>query len=209
MALSRPGRPPARAKKARERPDPSRPRRGGHLEIERKFLVRSLPPQLDLFEGASIVQGYLNADEDTREVRLRAEKGRWLLTFKQGGGTVRQETEVRLSEAQFAALWPLTRGRRIVKTRFQIPHPHGVIPLDLYAGKLRGLATVEMEFRSTTDCRKFRPPPWVGQEVTGDPRFKNRQLATRTTPGSLARPMARSSPTRRRRLIQRQPGTQR
>ena len=158
----------------------AQPLPGSHWEIERKFLVRSLPPDLKLFLGTPIAQGYLNGDADAYEVRLRDENGHWFLTFKQGAGTVRRETEIELSGTQFAALWQLTRGRRILKTRFEILHPQGLVQLDLYAGRLRGLATAEMEFRSRAASRAFRPPAWFGAEITSDPRFKNRQLATRT-----------------------------
>jgi len=44
-------------------------------EIERRFLIRSLPENLDHYPHEDIVQGYLAIAEDGTEVRLR-QKGK-------------------------------------------------------------------------------------------------------------------------------------
>lgn len=85
--------------------------------------------------------------------------------------------EIEIDEDQFNALWNATEGKRIEKTRYEIPHEDGVIELDVYHGGLDGLVTAEMEFDSEEKSDKFSPPEWFGEEVTGDKKYKNQQLA--------------------------------
>jgi len=147
-------------------------------EIERKFLVRELPPGLHRFESYPIAQGYLANEPGGRHVRLRKRGKTASLTFKVGRGTHREEREVKLSAKQFAALWPATAGRRLRKARYYIPWKGLTIEIDIYRGKNNGLIVAEVEFENQTDCRKFKAPTWFGAEVTGVRRYSNVRLAT-------------------------------
>src|SRR5678815_6153462 len=93
-----------------------------HCEIERKFLVRALPADLTSYPHNEISQGYLVSLDDGLQVRLRQSGNRYSLTFKRGSGRVREEREVELNAGQFNALWPATEGKRLAKTRYEIPH---------------------------------------------------------------------------------------
>ena len=84
------------------------------IEIERKFLVTSLPA--DMGGGTRILQGYL-AYEEHLEVRIRQYGDTFFLTVKEGPGLMRRETEIEISPDQFHALWPSTEGRRLEKVR--------------------------------------------------------------------------------------------
>ena len=42
---------------------------------------------------------------------------------------------------------------------------------------LAGLVVAEVEFGSERQSRDFRPPAWLGEEVTGDRRYANQSLA--------------------------------
>jgi adenylate cyclase len=100
------------------------------------------------------------------------------LTVKSGGARSRVEEEIGIEPEPFERLWPLTEGRRIEKTRYEIPAGDGlVIELDLYTGALEGLVVAEVEFGSEEDADAFAPPPWLGRDVTDDPRYKNQRLA--------------------------------
>jgi CYTH domain-containing protein len=100
-----------------------------------------------------------------------------VLTVKHGAGLVRGEDEVPISAALFAALWPLTEGRRVEKTRHLVPLGAVVAEVDVYAGALEGLLTAEVEFPSEEASRSFTPPDWFGDEVTGEARYANQSLA--------------------------------
>ena len=146
-------------------------------EIERKFLVKRLPPALKRSRPYVIAQGYLSAENGGRHVRLRKKGKIASLTFKVGRGSAREEREIRLSPKQFSALWSATRGRRLRKVRYEIPWRKHKIEIDIYRGKNKGLVVAEVEFPNQTACRKFMPPDWFGREVTGERRYSNVVLA--------------------------------
>ena len=102
------------------------------IEIERKFLVRELPADLTSYPSNEISQGYLVSLDDGLQVRLRKSGERYFLTFKRGTGNVREEREVELTATQFDALWPATEGKRLVKTRYEIPFGDRVVEIDVY-----------------------------------------------------------------------------
>ena len=100
------------------------------------------------------------------------------LTFKRGIGSVREEREVELTAEQFAALWPATEGKRLVKTRYQIPFGDRVVEIDVYHDRHEGLVVAEVEFDTEEAAKDFQPPAWLGDDVTGDPRYSNQLLAS-------------------------------
>jgi CYTH domain-containing protein len=148
------------------------------VEIERKFLVDRVPPDLDAHPSAEIEQGYIAITEDGLEVRLRRYGDQSFLTIKSGAGEVRLEEEIEIDERRFRSLWPLTDGRRITKRRYLLPAGGGArIELDVYNGALRGLLTAEVEFDSSAAAAEFTPPPWLGRDITSEPGYKNQRLA--------------------------------
>ena len=148
------------------------------MEVERKFLLAERPDGLEAHPSQRIEQGYLAIAPDGVEVRVRRRAGQATLTVKSGPGEVRTEEEMEIDERRFAALWRLTEGRRVSKTRHEIPLPDGTVAeLDVYAGELDGLLTVEIEFDSLEASVQFAPPPWIGRELTGDARYANQSLA--------------------------------
>ncbi len=153
-------------------------------ELERKFVLGAIPFELSPYPASEIRQGYLSIDPDGSEVRVRRRGEGCSLTVKRGAGLSRDEEELDLDENEFGRLWPLTEGRRVEKTRYEIPASDGLlIELDVYGGVLEGLITAEIEFGSEADAGRFQPPGWLGREVTEDPAYKNRRLATDGLPG--------------------------
>ena len=151
---------------------------GTNREIERKFLVRKLPADLTTFPFAEIAQGYLVSMEDGLQVRLRKAGERYSLTYKRGTGNVREEREVELAAKQFDALWPATEGKRLVKTRYEIPLGERTVEIDFYHDRHEGLIVAEVEFDEEEAAKNFQPPDWLGDDVTGDPRYSNQLLAS-------------------------------
>jgi adenylate cyclase len=155
----------------------------GAIEIERKFLVPEAPDDLDRHRSTAIEQGYLAIADDGTEVRIRRRDGSATLTVKAGGGRSRIEEELEIDEDRFERLWPVTKGRRIEKTRYEIPTDDGLtIELDVYDGALAGLVVAEVEFDSEDAADAFTGPDWLGREVTDDQRYKNQRLACEGAP---------------------------
>jgi CYTH domain-containing protein len=164
-------------------------------EIERKFLIRDLPVSPDTLEKQEIRQGYLCSGEQSTEVRVREKSGAHFITVKQGQGAVRREVEISITEEDFLALWPMTKGKRVIKTRHIYPTGKETAEIDIYHGTLKGLKTAEVEFPDRESCRGFTPFSWMGREITDDLRYTNSSLAVHGIPeehGSRESPDHRS-----------------
>ena len=146
-------------------------------EIERKWVSDAPPGGLADHPSRHVEQGYVALDEDA-EVRVRRAGDKRTLTIKSAPGMVRTEVELPLSAEQFDGLWPLSDGRRVVKTRYLVSLDEGLTAeVDVYADALEGLVTVEVEFPSEDAAEGFAAPTWFGRDVTGDKRYANRALA--------------------------------
>jgi adenylate cyclase len=152
------------------------------VEIERKYRLSETPEWLGDCRSEEIEQGYLAIAEDGTEVRLRHLGEETLLTVKRGAGERRLEEEIDLDPAQFDALWPLTKSKRVSKTRHFVPHGDLTIEVDVFKGALGGMVVGEVEFESEDASAAFDPPEWLGKEVTGDQRYANESLAVHGAP---------------------------
>jgi len=149
---------------------------GDHLEIERKFLLKSFPPGWRRRPHSRIVQGYFPLASHKLEMRLRHKDDQRFITIKGGRGRIRLEEEFKIPKKRFDSLWPFTEGC-ISKTRYRIPCHGKMIEMDVYDGRHRGLVTVDIEFKSRREAAGFRVPDWFGREITGNWRYANERLA--------------------------------
>jgi adenylate cyclase len=150
----------------------------GVLEIERKFLVKQIPGDLGRYPYTQIVQGYLAEDPHGTQVRLRKTDDRhWLTVKHRCGENARIEHEVPLSSDWWTRLWQLTEGRRLRKTRFNVPFNGFTIEVDVFSGANAGYIIAEVEFPDEETARAFEPPDWLGDDVTRDPSHSNRRRA--------------------------------
>lgn len=150
------------------------------MEIERKYLLSELPPREILGPSVPIRQGYIDAGDP--EIRVRQKGSEFFLTIKSGAGVRRQECEVRIPAATFERLWPLTEGARVEKTRYTVPHGDVRWEIDEFRDVLAGLYLAEVELASESEA--VTPPAFlsIARDVTEDPRYKNKSLATRGSP---------------------------
>ena len=148
------------------------------MEVERKWIVPAVPPEVRDAPSEAIEQGYLVIEPGGGEARVRRKGDRCYLTVKGAGTLARGEYEIEITEDQFAALWPATEGRRVVKRR----HRLGGIEVDVFGGELEGLIVAEVEFPAVQDARAYTAPDWFGADVTEDSAYKNRALAVNGRP---------------------------
>lgn len=146
-------------------------------EIERKFLVKDFPSQLKSCKKSKILQAYIEGGE--RELRVRSINGeKFYLTEKSGKGLVREENEKEISKDEFILYYNLSKGKKLQKTRYYFPLENLVAEVDIYKGSKGPWAVVEVEFNSKEEADNFEVPSWFGKEVTGNPKYKNFNLAT-------------------------------
>ncbi len=143
-------------------------------EIEFKFLLKDDFPKLS--DGSQIRQGYLNRDKE-RTVRVRLINKKALLTIKGlniGGVAPEYEYPIPLEDAVFI-LDHLCERPLIEKTRYKIEHAGMIWEVDVFTGDNEGLTFAEIELENPDQL--FEKPPWIGKDITGDPRYFNSNLS--------------------------------
>ena len=145
-------------------------------EIERKFLIAGTPWR-KWTGGAEIRQGYLSLDP-ARSVRVRISgEHAWLTVKGPTRGLSRAEFEFAIPRTDAEQmLATLVTGALVEKTRYAVAHAGHRWDVDVFSGENAGLAVAEIELRDEDE--PFARPPWLGAEVSGDPRYFNLSLAT-------------------------------
>ncbi len=147
-----------------------------NVEIERKFLLDNIPSWIKANSHIRIEQAYLMVSPN-KEIRLRKEGSKRILTIKNGKGLIREEFETELHKSEFDELWNSVRKNfSIVKTRYFIFENGKTIDVDVFSGPLLGLAVVEVEFNSKKEAEGFKLPYWFGKEVTFEEKYKDKNL---------------------------------
>jgi len=145
-----------------------------NYEIERKYLVRILPENLEEYPYHDIEQGYLCTEP---VVRIRRQDEEYFLTYKSKGLMVREEYNLPLTKESYLHLRSKTDGSLISKRRYLIPYGPHTIELDRFFSPKEGLLLAEVEFQSETEALAFSAPDWFGEDVTDSPRYHNSNLS--------------------------------
>lgn len=157
------------------------------MEIERKFLIDTLPENLSQYPFHELEQAYLCTDP---VIRIRRSDDSFSLTYKSKGLLSREEVNLPLNKESYSHLLSKADGTVIRKRRYLLPLPEGyasdlVIELDVFAPPFRGLYLAEVEFSSEEQAHAFVPPAWFGQDVTYSKKYHNSRLSTLTGIGQL------------------------
>ncbi|WP_414527185.1 CYTH domain-containing protein [Nodularia chucula] len=145
-------------------------------EIERKYLLKS-DSWRNLAPGTAYCQGYI-ATKDQVTVRVRIIGTQGYLTIK--GPSVEYsrlefEYPIPVEDAQ-EMLHKLCQRPFIEKVRYKIQWGDLIWEIDEFAGLNKGLILAEVEL-SDPD-QEIELPPWIGAEVSHDPRYFNSYLVT-------------------------------
>ena len=151
-------------------------------EIERKFLLADAPGACGgrgwreaVTRTIRIVQFYIFVAPD-RSLRVRiSDEAKAELTLKTGSGMDRGEFEYEIPVADAHELMEHRIGGLVEKTRHHVPLGAWTLEIDVFGGALAGLELAEIELEAADDGPLL--PPYVGREVTGDPRYTNSRLA--------------------------------
>jgi len=143
-------------------------------EIERKFLLKD-DSWRGLATGTSYRQGYLNSIKE-RVVRVRTIDDKGYLTVKgitTGATRLEYEYEIPGKDAT-EMLNDLCEKPIIEKNRHTIDFAGFTWEVDEFFGENEGLAVAEIELKN--EEQQFEEPEWIGDEVTGDPKYFNSNL---------------------------------
>jgi CYTH domain-containing protein len=170
---------------------------GTKLEIERKFLVKfptSWSRLAELFDGLvdvkRISQSYLIAKPGDRAARVRKTieglTGDTNTVYhfnkkKPVESGVEEETEREITKKQYENYLKSAHPDKfpVEKTRFVFKFKDQIFELDVFKGRLKGLAILEIELKNKN--QKVTLPPFldIKKEVTADKRYSNFSLATK------------------------------
>lgn len=147
-------------------------------EIERKFLVKPtwLSTRIIPFEASSrhhIVQGYLSTGDIV--VRIRIIDSRSYITIKNNGFDIeRSEFEYPIPFEDAKEMLCMPNVSIIEKFRSVVMYDGHKWEIDEFVGRNTGLVLAEIELKSPDEL--FNLPEWVGEEVTGNPKYYNVNL---------------------------------
>lgn len=170
------------------------------IEIEKKFLVREIPYDLQDMPCRMIEQGYLNVHP---AVRIRKEDDKYYMTYKATKenyeGIGKTEYNMPLDEESYCHLRTKVDGNVITKKRYLIPlNEDGfekdylkkrpelaeklgkgeiIIELDVFEGVFSGRILAEVEFPDEDAAKNYRMAAWFEEDVTGDTRYSNSQMS--------------------------------
>lgn len=147
------------------------------MEIERKYLIDTLPNNLEQYPLRLIEQGYLCTEP---VVRIRRDNDKFELTYKSKGLMVREEHNLPLTKDAYLHLRSKVDGHIITKKRYMIPLEPYTIELDVFEGIHAPLILAEVEFPSEEAANDFVPPVWFGEDVTFSSKYHNSILSKKT-----------------------------
>lgn len=143
-------------------------------EIERKFLVLSDAWKADA-TSCAYRQGFLSTEpERTVRVRVAGDHG-WLTIKGITVGARRDEYEYEIPREDASRLLDTLCKRPLIeKVRHTLAVGEHTWEVDVFEGDNAGLVVAEVELG--TEDEAFERPPWLGDEVTDDPRYFNASL---------------------------------
>ncbi|MGU3404930.1 CYTH domain-containing protein [Methylobacterium brachiatum] len=148
------------------------------LEIERKFLVTDASWSASVIEATALRDGVISVSAGGKvRVRLDAMTA-WLTVKGPRAGISRREFEYEIPREDAELLLAShCCGHPVEKVRHRVPYAGLVWQVDVYGGALEGIVLAEVELDS--EAQAFERPPWVGAEVSMDPRYRQSMLLRR------------------------------
>lgn len=144
-------------------------------EIEHKYLVKDDSFKGMAFEVVEIRQGYLSRLPE-RTVRVRTFNDKGFLTVKgKNHGDVRLEFEYEVPFEDAKEMLMLCEPGILEKTRYKVKFGALIWEVDEYHGANEGLTVAEVEIPDSG--YRYEVPSFVGENVTGDPRYYNSNLS--------------------------------
>ena len=153
------------------------------VERERRYLLRELPPGLDLrHEHAQITDNYITG------TRMRLRKSRWVptnewtlkltkkYTPRPPDFTRTHITSLFLNEYEYEVL-SVFEANELRKNRYPYEHAGRVYSVDVFLGDLKGLILAETDFETDEEMDAFTtPPPFAASDVSREEMFTGGRL---------------------------------
>ena len=157
------------------------------VERERRFLLRALPPGLQVTDAhAQITDNYITG------TRLRLRKVRWPATNEWTLKLTQKHapqppdfsrtliTSIYLNEYEYETL-SVFEANELRKNRYPYEHEGRKYSVDVFLGDLRGLILAETDFDTDEEMDAFPLPQFAVREVTREELFTGGRLVHLTS----------------------------
>lgn len=146
-------------------------------EIERKFFVKELP-DLSSLEAIHYERYYLE-NTNGKETRISKINNSYIYEEKTEISKLERTTNKKeITPEEFENL-KQEASEGIVRDSYKISDEPD-ITLKIYYGRFKGLIRAEVEFDSGKEAKSFRPPSWIGDEMTELPIARDGELINLT-----------------------------
>lgn len=138
------------------------------IELERKFLLKKIPPGLKDCPSKEVIDVYFPANADHPKIRLRKNGDKYELTKKvpePGNNTRLVEQTITLTKEEFEGMQKFP-GKRLHKIRYFYPYEGITAEIGIFQEGLEGLAIVEFEFETEEEKNSFVPPDFCLVELS-------------------------------------------
>ena len=144
------------------------------FEIEHKYLVKDNSYREMAESSSEIRQGYL-CKEPARTVRVRVRDDKGFLTVKGiTVGDTRHEYEYEIPLKDALEMLAMCLPPILEKKRYIVRYDDALWEIDEFHGVREGLVVAEIELPESG--KNYRIPPFVGEDVTGNPAYYNSNL---------------------------------
>lgn len=152
----------------------------GYVERERRFLIKTLPSELNLEQDYCRICDRYFPNTFLRLREITTPTGQLIqqkFARKEAVGDSNRHayiTNLYLTSHEYNLLATLN-GLELHKRRYRYPYLEHVVGIDVFEGQLAGLVLAEVEFTADNAMAKFQPPGFCTVEVTDDPFFRGGQ----------------------------------
>jgi len=141
------------------------------IELEKTYLVKSLPEGIEKAESVLISDVYIPESASHAHLRLRQKDDTYVITKKQpvanNDSSHQSEHTIELEKEEFEALAECST-KSFVKRRYFMELAGRPAEIDVYHEKLAGLVVIDFEFDNEVEKNEFTTPDFVLADVTQD-----------------------------------------
>jgi len=138
-------------------------------EIEKTYLLKTMPSELDKYPSKEIIDIYFPKDNPHPAMRIRKNGNKYEITHKhtaiEGDASHLIEQTIILTEEEFKALSTID-GLRVHKVRYNYDYKGLIAEIDIFKDDLEGLVLVDFEFKDIEQKDSFEMPTFCLADVT-------------------------------------------
>lgn len=141
------------------------------IELEKTYLVKELPENLQELEHKEIFDIYIPKVSRHAEIRIRRNGNKHEITKKiplDENKNEFKEYTIPISKEEFDALEKEIEGKRVRKIRYNMPYKGLIAEIDVFQDNLKGLAVIEFEYPDRETRDSFEHPDFCGPDVTSE-----------------------------------------